>query len=155
VDAAPQLQSSPPSSPTASQKSPSSRQKASSPLASQPPPPAYDPAWDNDPLLRTQGLPKMPSKRILQALLAEPPLSYVAARAKPLDDPSGESGSGAAFSMRTGNSALMAKPGRWFCAVCGYWGKVRCKYGCGERVCGLLECWRGHEGVCTLAATAY
>src|SRR6202012_143314 len=145
--------SSPPSSPTASQKSPSSRQKAPSPSASQPPPPTYDPAQDRDPLLRTRDLPKMPSDHVMQALVAEPPLSYTAARAKPLDDPSDEAGSGAGFAMRTGNSMLVAKPGRWFCALCGYWGKMRCKYGCGDRVCGLLECWRGHEAVCSLAAT--
>lgn len=110
--------------------------------------PGYDPALDKDPLLRTRDLPKMPSDRVMQALLAEPPLSYTAARAKPLD--------GAEVStfakIRTGSNALVAKPPRWFCAVCGYWGKVRCKRGCGERVCGLLECWRGHEGVCSLAA---
>jgi len=96
--------------------------------------PPYDPALDRDPLLRTRDLPKMPSDRVMQILLAEPPLSYNAASAKPVKE--------------TG----LAKPQRWFCCICGYWGKVRCKRGCGERVCGLMECWRGHESVCVLAA---
>ncbi|KIV80180.1 hypothetical protein PV11_07699 [Exophiala sideris] len=107
----------------------------------------YDPALDKDPLLRTRDLPKMPSDRVMQALLAEPPLSYIAARAKPL-----EGSDSSTFAVRTGSNALVAKPQRWFCAVCGYWGKVRCKRGCGERVCGLLECWKAHEGVCSVAA---
>ena len=149
-----------PSSPTAPQKSPSSsRQKQqsrpSSPTTGQKLPPTYDPAMDKDPLLRTLDVPKLPSDRIMQALLSEPPLSYTAARAKPLNHPTDESGQGAGFAIRMGNNTLTAKPQRWFCSVCGYWGKVRCKYGCGERVCGLLECWRGHEGVCALAATGY
>ncbi|EHY58011.1 hypothetical protein ABEF92_003065 [Exophiala dermatitidis] len=105
-------------------------------------PSTYDPALDCDPLLRTRDVPKMPSERVMQALLAEPPLSYTAARAKPLEDGGGSAGSG----------LLLPKPPRWFCAICGYWGKSRCKYGCGERVCGLLECWRAHEGVCPLNA---
>ena len=157
TDTATQQQS---SSPIASQKSPSSSRQMqqvqpSSPSSTQMRAPLYDPALDHDPLLRTLDLPKMPSERVMQELLAEPPLSYTAARAKPLNQSTGPNGSGTSFIMRTGNSTLTAKPGRWFCAVCGYWGKVRCKYGCGERVCGLLECWKGHEAVCSLAATAY
>jgi zinc finger HIT domain-containing protein 1 len=159
TDVTSQHQRSQPASPTTSQKSPSSRSKhqiqPSSPSVSQNATPAYDPALDRDPLLRTLDMPKMPSDRVMRALLAEPPLSYTAASAKPLDDPPDPSGTGAVFAMRTGDSTLMAKPERWFCAVCGYWGKVRCKYGCGERVCGLLDCWRGHESVCSAAATAY
>ena len=152
----PQQGTSQPSSPTTSQKSPSSRQKQPpSPSASQQAAPPYDPAFDRDPLLRTLDLPKMPSDRVMQALLAEPPLSYTAARAKPLETPSDDTGRRAGYAPRTGNSAIAARPSRSFCSVCGYWGKVRCKYGCGDRVCGLLECWRGHEGVCSLAATAY
>ncbi|KIW96039.1 uncharacterized protein Z519_03105 [Cladophialophora bantiana CBS 173.52] len=155
-DAPPPTKPSEPASPTTLHKSPSSsRDKqplSSSPSARQLPPPAYDPALDRHPLLRTLGVPKMPSERVMQALLSEPPLSYVAARAKPLDDNIDSDGG---FAMRTGNNALMAKPQRWFCSVCGYWGKVRCKYSCGERICGLLDCWKGHEAVCTLAATGY
>lgn len=104
---------------------------------------AYDPALDHDPLLKTLDLPKMPSDRLMAALLAEPPLSYTAARAKPLDE---------APSFGGESNILLAKPQRYFCAICGYWGKVRCKRGCGERVCGLLECWKAHEGVCSLGA---
>jgi zinc finger HIT domain-containing protein 1 len=103
---------------------------------------AYDPALDRDPLLRTTDMPKMPSARLMQALLSEPPLSYTAARAKPLDD--------SQVPGRTGNNVLAAKPPRYFCSICGYWGKVRCKRGCGERVCGLLECYRDHEAGCSL-----
>ncbi|KIW44760.1 uncharacterized protein PV06_03208 [Exophiala oligosperma] len=106
----------------------------------------YDPALDKDPLLKTRDVPKPPTDRVLQALLAEPTLSYNMARAKPL-----EGADKSVFEIRTGSNVLVAKPQRWFCAVCGYWGKVRCRQGCGERVCGLLECWRGHEGVCALA----
>ncbi|KAK5190123.1 hypothetical protein LTR47_010050 [Exophiala xenobiotica] len=112
-----------------------------------------DAALDKDPLLRPRDIPKMPSDRVMQALLSEPALSYTAARAKPLEGNT-DSASATTFGMRTGstgNNLLVAKPQRWFCAVCGYWGKVRCQRGCGERVCGLMECWRGHEGVCPLA----
>jgi zinc finger HIT domain-containing protein 1 len=84
-----------------------------------------NPTLDNDPLLKSH-TPKMPSARVLEALLSEPPLTYNAARAKPLDD---------------------GTPVRHFCAMCGYWGKVRCRK-CGERMCGLMECWKGHEAGC-------
>lgn len=90
-----------------------------------PPKPRYDPALDKEPLLKTVGLPPKPSARVMAALLAEPPLSYAAARATPLEPEK-------------------QTPRRHFCAVCGYWGKVRCRK-CGERTCGLLECWKGHE----------
>ncbi|RMZ82328.1 hypothetical protein DV738_g1747, partial [Chaetothyriales sp. CBS 135597] len=46
-------------------------------------PAAYPPQWDNDPLLRTLSLPARPSERVIQKLLAEPPLSWNEARAKP------------------------------------------------------------------------
>jgi zinc finger HIT domain-containing protein 1 len=85
-----------------------------------------NPVLDNDPLLKSH-TPKMPSARVIQALLSEPPLTYNAARAKPLDD---------------------ATPVRHFCAICGYWGKVKCRK-CGEWTCGLMECWRGHEAGCS------
>ena len=138
-----------PASPSTSPKSPRQTRRPSSSSHKSPttlsPAAPYDPALDRDPLLRTRDLPKMPSERVMQALVAEPPLSYNAARAKPLDRP-------ASTSMHTGSSAGLAKPQRWFCAMCGYWGKLRCKRGCGERVCGLMECWRAHEGVCALAA---
>ena len=74
---------------------------------------------DDDPLLRSYG-PTMPSDRVLQRLLAEPPLSYNAARAAP-----------------------SGKLSRHFCCVCGYWGKIPCKT-CHSRTCGL-DCYRLHE----------
>lgn len=83
-----------------------------------------------DPLLATRGIPKLPSKRLMDALLAEPPLSWDAAAARPMET---------------------RMPVRHFCSVCGYWGKVRCKR-CGERTCGLMECWKGHEGSCVVPA---
>lgn len=85
-----------------------------------------------DPLLATRGVPKLPSKRVMGALLAEPALSYEAAAAKPLEP-----------------SKRM--PARRFCSICGYWGKVRCKR-CGERTCGLKECYATHEGTCPIPA---
>lgn len=82
--------------------------------------------FDHDPLLKSH-TPKMPSARVMEALLSEPPLTYNAARAKPLDD---------------------GVPVRYFCSICGYWGKVKCRK-CGERTCGLMECWKGHEVGCS------
>lgn len=76
---------------------------------------------DNDPLLRSYAL-SMPSERVMQRLLSEPPLSYNAARAGP---PSS------------------TKPPRAFCCMCGYWGKIKCK-SCHLRTCGL-DCYRVHE----------
>ncbi|OQV08570.1 hypothetical protein CLAIMM_12823 [Cladophialophora immunda] len=119
-DAPPSTKPSDPASPTMAAKSPSSsrdrQQPSSPPSATQPRPPSYDPALDRDPLLRTLDIPKMPSERVMQALLSEPPLSYVAARAKPLDDNIEADGG---FAMRTGNNSLMAKPQRWFCSIVG------------------------------------
>jgi zinc finger HIT domain-containing protein 1 len=79
--------------------------------------------FDNDPLLRSY-IPSAPSARIMQQLLAEPPLSYNASRAKL--PPSGA-----------------AQPRRHFCGICGYWGRIKC-IGCGARVC-RLECYKIHK----------
>ncbi|RHZ52236.1 hypothetical protein CDV55_103253 [Aspergillus turcosus] len=76
---------------------------------------------DSDPLLKSY-IPSAPSERIMQALLAEPPLTYNAARAGP---------------------PLTAKTPRHFCCMCGYWGKIRCK-NCHVRTCGLA-CYKVHE----------
>lgn len=76
---------------------------------------------DNDPLLRSYA-PSMPSDRIMQHLLSEPPLSYNGSRVGP---PSS------------------ARPPRSFCCMCGYWGKIKCK-NCHQRTCGL-DCYRVHE----------
>ncbi|BDD62934.1 hypothetical protein MPDQ_007872 [Monascus purpureus] len=77
--------------------------------------------YDNDPLLRSY-IPSAPSERIMEALLAEPPLTYHAARAGP---------------------PISGKSDRHFCCMCGYWGKIRCK-NCHLRTCGL-ECYKVHE----------
>lgn len=77
--------------------------------------------YDNDPLLRSR-MPPVPSDRIMQALLSEPPLPYNASRAGP---------------------PLTRKSPRFFCAICGYWGKIRCR-GCHVRTCGL-GCYKVHE----------
>lgn len=85
---------------------------------------------------------KAPSPSVLSHLLSEPPLSYSASRAQPLKDQP----------PHTNNSRLLnPHPPRHFCSICGYWGKVRCVR-CGERTCGLMECWRGHEGACSVPA---
>lgn len=77
--------------------------------------------YDNHPLLRSY-IPSAPSERIMQALLAEPPLTYHAARAGP---------------------PVSGKSQRYFCCMCGYWGKIRCK-NCHLRTCGL-DCYKVHE----------
>lgn len=77
--------------------------------------------YDHDPLLRSR-MPPVPSDRIMQALLSEPPLPYNAARAGP---------------------PLTRKSPRFFCVICGYWGKIRCR-GCHVRTCGL-GCYKVHE----------
>ncbi|PYI12756.1 putative HIT finger domain protein [Aspergillus sclerotiicarbonarius CBS 121057] len=76
---------------------------------------------DNDPLLRCY-IPSAPSDRIMQALIAEPPLTYNASRAGP---------------------PITRKSPRYFCCMCGYWGKIRCK-NCHLRTCGL-DCYKVHE----------
>jgi zinc finger HIT domain-containing protein 1 len=85
----------------------------------------YPPSWDQNPLLRTLHLPPTPSDRVMQLLLAEPPLSYSAARATYAEDHQGP-------------------PPRHFCVSCGHFAKLHCRK-CGQRTCGLLECWRSHE----------
>lgn len=92
---------------------------------------SYPKEWDDDPLLRSEGVPAMPSDRIMQLLISEPPLSYTAARALPPDEEH-------------------RLPPRNFCSICGYWGRVKCGK-CGEWTCGIMECWRSHEGVCEMA----
>ncbi|OQD74028.1 hypothetical protein PENDEC_c012G01012 [Penicillium decumbens] len=70
---------------------------------SEPKPKLIKTEYDNDPLLRSYA-PTMPSERIMQRLLAEPPLSYNASRAGP---------------------PMSARSQRHFCCMCGYWGKIR------------------------------
>ena len=122
-----QLPMHPPPKPPTSRTTAGIKQESAPALPSpQPAAPTLSP--DNDPLLRSH-TPKPPSARVMAALLAEPPLSYNAARATSSPD----SGS--------------VQPPRHFCAICGYWGKVKCLR-CGERTCGLMECWKGHEAGC-------
>jgi zinc finger HIT domain-containing protein 1 len=87
----------------------------------QPEPKLIKSEYDNDPLLRSYA-PPVPSDRLMQRLLAEPPLSYNGSRAKP---------------------PASRRPGRRFCCMCGYWGKIRCK-SCHLRTCGL-DCYKVHE----------
>ena len=75
------------------------------------------------PLLDLKDIPLPPSQRVIDALLSEPPLTYAAARAKPLDHP---------------------PPPQHFCCICGYWGVVRCR-ACAERTCGSKECYGAHR----------
>ena len=71
--------------------------------------------------------PVRPSEALMDALVSAPPLLYNAARVGP-------SSSG--------------KPPRYFCEICGYWGRVKCMK-CGARVCGLT-CKTAHDdGRCT------
>ncbi|KAK5946599.1 hypothetical protein PMZ80_000742 [Knufia obscura] len=95
--------------------------------------PPYPTQWDTDPLLASTAgeVPPMPTDRIMQILISEPPLTFTAARAIPLDEDK-------------------RPPPRRFCGICGYWGKVKCKK-CEEWTCGLMECWRNHEGTCPMA----
>lgn len=78
-------------------------------------------SYDNDPLLKSH-LPRPPTDRLMAALLAEPPLTYNSARARP---------------------SASGKPARYFCTICGYWGKIKCR-NCGVRTCGL-DCYKVHE----------
>lgn len=73
-----------------------------------------DPTGNEANHLLTTGLPNPPTEAEIQALLSAPPLSYSAAAA--------------ALSASTA-------PGRRFCEVCGYWGRVRCMR-CGVKLCG-------------------
>lgn len=95
--------------------------------------PPYPPQWDADPLLASSAsdVPPMPTDRIMQLLISEQPLTFTAARATPLPEEK-------------------QPPPRRFCGICGYWGKVKCKK-CEEWTCGLMECWRSHEGTCPMA----
>ncbi|RWA07456.1 hypothetical protein EKO27_g7649 [Xylaria grammica] len=92
------------------------------------PPPPH--AEDGNPLLASR-LPPLPSDDELCALLAAPPLSYLEARGT--------------WPPTTGGHE-QAYPTRVFCAICGYWGRVRCMK-CGTRVCAL-DCLETHQQGC-------
>jgi zinc finger HIT domain-containing protein 1 len=72
-------------------------------------------------------VPPFPSDDELRALMTAPPLSYLEARAAWGEDE-------------------RRYPVRVFCAVCGYWGRVKCMK-CGTRVCAL-ECLETHREEC-------
>ncbi|KAI1310319.1 hypothetical protein F5Y03DRAFT_392257 [Xylaria venustula] len=84
-------------------------------------------AGDKNPLLASR-LPPLPSDEELRALLAAPPLSYLEVRGVWREE------------------EQQRYPTRAFCAVCGYWGRVRCMK-CGTRVCAL-ECLETHQEEC-------
>ncbi|KAJ4295998.1 hypothetical protein N0V88_004700 [Collariella sp. IMI 366227] len=84
------------------------------------------PERDADPLL-VSSVPPFPDDAELRALMTALPLSYLEARAAWGDEES-------------------RYPARVFCAVCGYWGKVKCMK-CGIRVCAL-ECLETHREEC-------
>ncbi|KAI0539650.1 hypothetical protein GGR58DRAFT_218048 [Xylaria digitata] len=104
------------------------QQPQSTILTPHPPPPRH--AEDSNPLLASR-LPPLPSDDELRALLAAPPLTYLEARGTWPPGPGGEE---------------QQYPTRAFCAVCGYWGRVRCMK-CGTRVCAL-ECLETHQEEC-------
>ncbi|KAL1993502.1 hypothetical protein VTN49DRAFT_3451 [Thermomyces lanuginosus] len=108
---------------TTSQQKPSSESQQAEPVVSTNQALLKTP-YDNDPLLKSY-VPRPPSDRLMQILLSEPPLTYTAARAGPSSLPSAR------------------RSQRYFCVLCGYWGKIRCR-NCGARTCGLA-CYKVHE----------
>lgn len=68
-------------------------------------------------------VPQMPSQATLDELTKTMPLAYAAAAAGP---------------------SKSTVPPKRFCAMCGYWGKIRCTV-CGDFICGL-NCKRTHDG---------
>ncbi|GAB1310946.1 Zinc finger HIT domain-containing protein 1 [Madurella fahalii] len=98
------------------------------------PPPRPHPG-DADPLLVSR-VPPFPTDEELRALMTAPPLSYLEARATWDDDGEGEGEGG----------RRRRYPPRAFCAVCGYWGRVKCMR-CGTRCCAL-ECLTLHGEEC-------
>lgn len=110
--------------------SPQTPAQTDTPLAMAPPPPhpqlQPESGADDDPLLAIS-VPAAPSEEEIEALLGAPPLSYSTARATPPDS--------------------SGPPQRYFCELCGYWGRVRCLK-CGARVCGL-ECKNVHDNGCS------
>ncbi|KAI0018312.1 hypothetical protein F4780DRAFT_526486 [Xylariomycetidae sp. FL0641] len=99
-----------------------------------PPPPPPHPL-DDSPLLASR-VPPAPTADELAALLRAPPLTYVEVRA--LSSSSSAGGGG-----KAGGGGY---PPRAFCAVCGYWGRVRCLK-CGARACAL-DCLETHREEC-------
>ncbi|KAK0383220.1 hypothetical protein NLU13_9133 [Sarocladium strictum] len=117
-----------PSTSSTTKKSKKDSGNASQPIlvpSYRPSPPEHP--GDTDALLMSR-VPEPPAEEELRKLLAHPPLSYVEARGKWDEETAGR------------------YPTRKFCAVCGYWGRVRCMK-CGTRVCAL-ECLETHREEC-------
>lgn len=93
---------------------------------------SYPAEWDDDPLLKSEktAVPTMPSRRVMDLLTSEPPLTYNASRAVADGD---------------------GPPPRRFCGMCGYWARVKCRK-CQDWTCGIMECWKSHEGLCIMAS---
>lgn len=81
---------------------------------------------ENDPLLESW-LPPLPTDKELRELINAPPLNYNQAKGSWTDD----------------NKRY---PRRYFCELCGYWGRVKCNK-CGTRVCAL-DCLDLHRQEC-------
>lgn len=62
------------------------------------------------------GVPRLPTREEMQALLDAPPLTYNASR--------------------SAAGPISAPPPRAFCDICGYWGRVKCLK-CGARTCSV------------------
>ena len=123
ADANPQATSPPPTIPTPPPPT-YPRDGLILPAYTQPPPRAHP--GDADPLLVSY-IPPFPADDELRALMTAPPLSYLEARA-------------------AWGEEERRYPVRVFCAVCGYWGRVKCMK-CGTRVCAL-ECLEAHREEC-------
>ncbi|KAL8388485.1 hypothetical protein RB595_009211 [Gaeumannomyces hyphopodioides] len=102
--------------------------------------PAPHPA-DADPLLASR-VPALPTDDELRALLLAPPAPYpeLMARAR-RDQDDGDDDEGG-----EGGGRPRFPPARVFCAVCGYWGRVKC-IKCGTRLCAL-DCLDVHREEC-------
>ncbi len=94
------------------------------PAYQKPPPKPH--VGDEDPLL-VSAVPPFPTDEELRALMTAPPLTFLEAHARVTKEES-------------------RYPGRKFCEVCGYWGRVRCMK-CGTRVCAL-NCLDVHREEC-------
>ncbi|KAK4145479.1 uncharacterized protein C8A04DRAFT_35751 [Dichotomopilus funicola] len=147
-----QTQNPPPPQPQAPQSPPQPqtypRDSAILPAYAQPPPRPHP--GDADPLLVSY-IPPFPTDDELRALMTAPPLSYLEARAK-WDDDGGaglndkEEDGGGGGGGGGGYAQQQRYPVRVFCAVCGYWGRVKC-IKCGTRVCAL-DCLEAHREEC-------
>ncbi|KAI1368840.1 hypothetical protein F5Y08DRAFT_230556 [Xylaria arbuscula] len=112
------------------------KKKRSAILASYPAHPAHP--EDASPLLASR-LPPLPSDNELRTLLDAPALNYLEARGTWPPQSFGDREEG-------GQQQQQRYPTRAFCALCGYWGRVRCMK-CGTRVCAL-DCLETHRDEC-------